>query len=116
MAVGILHPPTGLAAIVLQACCCSHRHRRFPWSVRQPAAMPTNYKELLPFRRCRATSARSVRREFQEPGAGVTLAASWPGLALIALGAILLLVGAASSTSIGAFRPPCPPAAALLAG
>jgi hypothetical protein len=33
--------------------------------------------------------------EPEKPGAGFTLAASWPGLALIALGAVLLLVGAA---------------------
>ena len=33
--------------------------------------------------------------EPRQPGAGLGLAANWPGLVLIALGAILLLAGAA---------------------
>lgn len=42
----------------------------------------------------RARSATDATLEPREPGAGLGLAAHWPGFALVALGALLLLIGA----------------------
>jgi hypothetical protein len=57
------------------------------------AAQPI-WRGRLSGRRSRSAVA-SDTLEPRRPGAGFGLATSWPGLALIALGAILLLVGAA---------------------
>jgi hypothetical protein len=58
-------------------------------------AGPPIWRGRLSGRRSRAATVADNTLEPREPAAGFTLAASWPGLALIALGAILLLVGAA---------------------
>jgi hypothetical protein len=52
------------------------------------------WRGRLSGRRSRSRS-RSDTLEPQERGSGFGFAANWPGLALIALGAILLLAGAA---------------------
>jgi hypothetical protein len=59
-------------------------------------AGPPIWRGRLSGKRSRAATVASNTLEPRRPGAGFTLAASWPGLALVALGAILLLVGAAS--------------------
>ena len=58
-------------------------------------AGPPIWRGRLSGKRSRAATVAGNTLEPRQPGAGFTLAASWPGLALIALGAILLLVGAA---------------------
>jgi hypothetical protein len=58
-------------------------------------AGPLIWRGRLSGKRSRAATMADNTLEPRQPGAGVTLAANWPGLALIALGAILLLVGAA---------------------
>ena len=58
-------------------------------------AGPSIWRGRLSGKRSRAATVADNTLEPDKPGAGLTLAASWPGLALIALGAILLLVGAA---------------------
>ena len=58
-------------------------------------AGPPIWRGRLSGQRSRAATVADSTLEPRQPGAGFTLAASWPGLALIALGAILLLVGAA---------------------
>jgi hypothetical protein len=45
-------------------------------------------------RRSRAAAADANTLEPRKPGAGLGLATNWPGLALVALGALLLLAGA----------------------
>ncbi len=57
------------------------------------AAAPI-WRARLSGRRSRSAMANRTL-EPQRPGAGFGLRTNWPGLALIALGAILLLVGAA---------------------
>jgi hypothetical protein len=58
-------------------------------------AGPLIWRGRLSGKRSRAATVADNTLEPDKPGAGFTLAASWPGLALIALGALLLLVGAA---------------------
>ena len=58
-------------------------------------AGPPIWRGRLSGKRSRAATVADNTLEPRQPGAGFTLAASWPGLALIALGAVLLLVGAA---------------------
>jgi hypothetical protein len=58
-------------------------------------AGPSIWRGRLSGKRSRAATVADNTLEPDKPGAGLTLAASWPGLALIALGAVLLLVGAA---------------------
>ena len=58
-------------------------------------AGPPIWRGRLSGKRSRAATVASNTLEPKEPGAGFGLATSWPGLALIALGAVLLLVGAA---------------------
>jgi hypothetical protein len=58
-------------------------------------AGPPIWRGRLSGKRSRAATVADNTLEPRQPGAGLTLAASWPGLALIALGAVLLLVGAA---------------------
>ena len=58
-------------------------------------AGPPIWRGRLSGKRSRVATVASNTLEPKEPGAGFTLAASWPGIALIALGAVLLLVGAA---------------------
>ncbi len=52
------------------------------------------WRGRLSGRRSRSTVAGDTL-EPRQPGAGFGLTTNWPGLALIALGAILLLIGAA---------------------
>ena len=58
-------------------------------------AGPPIWRGRLSSKRSRAATVVDNTLEPGEPGAGFALATSWPGLALIALGAVLLLVGAA---------------------
>jgi hypothetical protein len=58
-------------------------------------AGPPIWRGRLSGKRSRAATAADNTLEPREPGTGFELATNWPGLALIALGAILLLVGAA---------------------
>ena len=58
-------------------------------------AGPPIWRGRLSGKRSRAATVASNTLEPRQPGAGFTLAASWPGFALIALGAVLLLVAAA---------------------
>jgi hypothetical protein len=60
-------------------------------------AAPPIWRARLSGRRSRSAVANRTL-EPQRPGAGFGLRANWPGLALIALGVILLLVGAAVQT------------------
>jgi hypothetical protein len=61
-------------------------------------AAPPIWRARLSGRRSRSATAADRTLEPQRPGAGLGLKRNWPGLALIALGAILLLVGAAVQT------------------
>ena len=58
-------------------------------------AGPPIWRGRLSSKRSRAATVADNILEPRQPGAGFELATNWPGLALIALGAILLLVGAA---------------------
>lgn len=58
------------------------------------AAQPI-WRGRLSGRRSRSTAIAGNTLEPRQPGAGFSLAKNWPGLALVVLGAILLLVGAA---------------------
>jgi hypothetical protein len=58
-------------------------------------AGPPIWRGRLSGRRSRSPVATDTL-EPREPGAGFRLATNWPGLALVAVGAILLLVGAAA--------------------
>jgi hypothetical protein len=60
-------------------------------------AAPPIWRARLSGRRSRSTVADRTL-EPRRPGAGFGLKRTWPGLALIALGAILLLVGVAVQT------------------
>jgi hypothetical protein len=53
------------------------------------------WRGRLSGKRSRAATVAGNTLEPRQPGAGFALAVNWPGLALIALGAVLLLVGAA---------------------
>jgi hypothetical protein len=53
------------------------------------------WRGRLSGRRSRSDVVAANTLEPRKPGAGFGLAANWPGLALVVLGAILLLVGAA---------------------
>ena len=53
------------------------------------------WRGRLSGRRFRSASVAANTLEPRKPSAGFGLATNWPGLALVALGAILLLVGAA---------------------
>jgi hypothetical protein len=57
-------------------------------------AAPPIWRGRLSGRQARQGVARDTL-EPRKPGAGFELATSWPGLVLIALGAVLLLVGTA---------------------
>jgi hypothetical protein len=61
------------------------------------AAQPI-WRARLSGRRSRSAVVADRTLEPRRPGAGFSLRSNWPGLALIALGAILLLVGAAVQT------------------
>jgi hypothetical protein len=58
-------------------------------------AGPPIWRGRLSGKRSRAATIADNTLEPKEPGAGFALAANWPSPALIALGAVLLLVGAA---------------------
>lgn len=60
-------------------------------------AAPPIWRARLSGRRSRSTMADRTL-EPQRPAAGFGLKRNWPGLALIALGALLLLAGAAVQT------------------
>lgn len=60
-------------------------------------ATPAIWRGRLSGRLSRSTASDRTL-EPRRPGAGFSLKTSWPGFALIALGAILLLVGAAVRT------------------
>jgi hypothetical protein len=59
---------------------------------------PPIWRARLSGRRSRSATAAAGTLEPRRPGAGFGLKRNWPGLALVALGAILLLVGAAVQT------------------
>jgi hypothetical protein len=62
-------------------------------------AAPPIWRGQLSERRSRSAAGATDRTlEPRRPGAGFGLKRNWPGLALIALGAVLLLVGAAVQT------------------
>ena len=61
-------------------------------------AGPPIWRAQLSGRRSRSATAAAGTLEPRRPGAGFGLKRNWPGLALIALGIILLLVGAAVQT------------------
>jgi hypothetical protein len=52
------------------------------------------WRGRLSGRRSRAAAVDANTLEPRKPGAGLGLTKNWPGLALVALGAILLLAGA----------------------
>lgn len=58
-------------------------------------AAPPIWRGRLSGRRARPAAARDTL-EPRQPGAGFELATNWPGLVLIGLGAVLLLMRAAS--------------------
>jgi hypothetical protein len=58
-------------------------------------AAPPIWRGRLSGRRSRSAVAGANTLEPRKPGAGFGLATNWPGLALVVLGAILLLAGAA---------------------
>lgn len=62
-------------------------------------AGPPIWRARLSGRRTRSATAAARTLEPRRPGAGFRLKRHWPGLALVALGAILLLVGAAVQPS-----------------
>lgn len=62
------------------------------------AAQPI-WRGRLSGRRSRSAVAAGGTLEPKRPGAGFDFKANWPGFALIALGAILMLVGAISQNS-----------------
>jgi hypothetical protein len=61
-------------------------------------AAPPIWRARLSGRRSRSATAAAGTLEPRRPGSGFGLKRTWPGLALIALGAILLLVGVAVQT------------------
>jgi hypothetical protein len=61
-------------------------------------AAPPIWRARLSGRRSRSATAAAGTLEPRRPGAGFGFKRIWPGLALVALGAILLLVGAAVQT------------------
>jgi len=58
-------------------------------------AGPPIWRGRLSGERSRAATVADNTLEPRQPGAGFGLKTNWPSLALIALGAVLLLVGAA---------------------
>jgi hypothetical protein len=59
-------------------------------------AAPPIWRGRLSGRPPRPAAPAADTLEPRQPGAGFGLATNWPGLALVALGAILLLLGAAA--------------------
>jgi hypothetical protein len=58
-------------------------------------AIPPIWRGRLSGRRSRSAVVTEGTLEPRRPGAGFGLKSNWPGFALIAVGAILMLVGAA---------------------